>query len=627
MGRAARRSLILARRTLRRAIGRGVGLSMVVLLGALLYLPIAFENIDEMRARLVESAISEAAVSAPNSAPPNAVQSLSLAELDRIDHLVAERRSRALAASLLVAFLALAHLGAVIEIGRREARKVEGWIQRMNEDLKAAQRQEFPYTDDTPLRRRRARDDAVRSLEHSLREVELRFARVRRSRDELRALSITDPLTRLPNRRGLETALCQWLAGPHSVEVVTAMHLDLDHFKAVNDTLGHEAGDHVLEVTAARMGQCVRDGDMISRVGGDEFVVILPELDDLGQLAQIAMRLIKAISEPIDYDGRIAKIGVSIGIAMGGSAREIEDAEELLRNADLAAFKSKANGRGRFSVFDQRMKSYIEHQRSMATRLTAALEGNDIEAWVQPVMSVDGRQILSVEALARWRDPGLGIVSAEDFIEIAKQRNLITDIGTVVIAHASQAVAGWRAAGFDIPQLSFNLSHPELQSPDLVDQVKWALERSELDPSLVAIEIPADIVDARGSEMMIGQIDRLRGLGIQVIADDADFDRPSLSDINRLGAKAVKLNRSIIDGIIGAEPDLDSLSRQIGFFRSLEAEVIGKGVISADVADMMRECGCTGLQGMHVGAPMSLHKFGNYLVARRLESLPLKTGT
>lgn len=452
-------------------------------------------------------------------------------------------------------------------------------------------------------------------LETNLARVERRLQTVTEARNALQALSITDPLTGLINRRGLEEQLSRWMTPPGGLDVLTAMHVDLDHFKVVNDTLGHDAGDHVLQVVGRRMRTAVRDNDVIARVGGDEFVILLPQLDDLGQLAQIAMRIVASLHEPINHDGRTAQIGGSIGIAVGGELNGVEDPEELLKNADLAAFKSKAGGRGRFSVFDQRMRSYIEHQRSMAERLTAALQDDHIEAWLQPVFDVHTNRMISVEALARWHDPKLGIVSAEDFIEIATQRNLITDIGTAVIARASRAVAAWERQGFAIPQVSFNLSDQEMKSVEIVDQIKWALELAELAPEKVAIELDPKLSEQRGAELAVEHIYRLRRLGISVIVDDADFDRPSSSDLKRLGASVVKLSRKLVDSLLDDDSNMLRLQRQIELFRTVEIEVIGKAVNSKKLADKLTASGCVGLQGLHIAAPMSLVQFGDWLVA------------
>ncbi|MEL6478491.1 MAG: EAL domain-containing protein [Pseudomonadota bacterium] len=433
------------------------------------------------------------------------------------------------------------------------------------------------------------------------------------ARDELRSLSVLDPLTALPNRRGLDEMLSDWLTGPDAIPVLTAMHIDLDHFKAVNDTLGHDAGDHVLKVAADRMRAAIRSEDIVARVGGDEFVVLLPDLDDLGRLAQIAIRIISSLSEPISHQDRICQIGGSIGIAIGGTYHGIEDPEELLKAADLAVFKSKANGRGKFSVFDKNMRAFIEHQRAMAKRLGAALQHNQIEAWLQPVLDVERRRLVSVEALARWRDPELGLISAEDFIEIAKQRNMIVDIRTVVMARASRAVAEWIEAGYNIPQLTFNISTIELKSVDLVDEVKWALEHAQLDPNRVAVELNAQIAQDRSVEVAMGQVERLLDLGVGIVMDNVDFDNPSSSDLQRFGVRLAKLDPKMIEALDADPEQAIRLSRLIELMGSVQVNVFGKAVTSDDLAEQLRIVGCSGLQGHFIAPPMALDDFGRWL--------------
>ncbi|MEM8698142.1 MAG: EAL domain-containing protein, partial [Pseudomonadota bacterium] len=433
------------------------------------------------------------------------------------------------------------------------------------------------------------------------------------ARDELRTLSVLDPLTSLPNRRGLDELVEEWMRGEHAIPVLTAMHIDLDHFKAVNDTLGHDAGDHVLKISSERMRAAIRSDDVVARVGGDEFVVLLPGLDDLGQLAQIAQRIIAGLSEPISHEERICQIGASIGIAIGGAYNGIDDPDELLKAADLAVFKSKANGRGKFSVFDKTMRAFIEHQRAMAKRLEGALQHNQIEAWLQPVLDADGQRLVSVEALARWRDPDLGLISAEDFIEIAKQRNMIVDIRTIVMARASRAVSGWLAEGYRIPQLTFNLSTVELKSVDLVDEIKWALEHAQLDPINVAVELNAPIVQDRSIDLALAQVDRLRDLGVGIVMDNVDFDNPSSSDLQRLGVKMAKLDPKMIEALDNDPEQAIRLSRLIELMQSMQVSVYGKAVTSDDLVEQLRIVGCSGLQGHFIAPPMSLDAFGAWL--------------
>ena len=458
-----------------------------------------------------------------------------------------------------------------------------------------------------------ARKDEIGRIDRSLNTLIGLLNDVTAARDELKSLSVHDPLTGLPNRRGLDETLEAWMRGEDPLPVVTAMHIDLDHFKAINDSLGHDAGDHVLSVAAKRMTAAVRDDDVVARVGGDEFVVLLPELDDLARLAQIATRLIEGLSAPMEHEGRVCQIGASIGIAIGGAYHELEDPEELLKDADLAVFKSKANGRGRFSVFDKSMRTLIEHQRAMAIRLSDALENDRIEAWLQPVVDMSGTRLLSVEALARWRDPDLGLVSAEDFIEIAKQRNMIVDIRTVVMAHASRAVAGWIADGLDVPQVTFNLSAGEMKSIDLVDEIKWALEHARLDPSRVAVELGPRLTRDRSAEVILGSIDRLRDLGVSIVVDDVDFDNPPTTDLQRMGARLVKLNPKVTENL-GQDPDHAlHLTRLIELLESMQVRVYGKAVDDEALIEHLKKAGLCGVQGRLIAPPMALDEFAIWL--------------
>lgn len=450
------------------------------------------------------------------------------------------------------------------------------------------------------------RSDEIGAMEAALRHFATAMQEVSEARDRMRELSISDPLTKLVNRRGLDEQIGALLKGEEPISILTVMHVDLDHFKAVNDTFGHDAGDHVLMVSARRMQEAVRENDMVARVGGDEFVILLPGLDDLGRLAQIASHLIGSLTKPIDYQGRSCQIGASVGIASGGAYHDATDPERLLKDADLAVFQSKARGRGRFSVFDRRMRSLMEHQQRTAMQLRSALDTGGIEAWLQPVVDPATGDPLAFEALARWRDPEAGLVPAEDFVEVARQRNLLSEIGSVVLEQASAAMADLSGPTGMPATLSINLSASELTDAQLLDRLRWALDRSSLDPERLVAEIRLPVFADRGADRILDALAKLRMLGLGVLIDGLCPIEVSVIDLARVPATAVKLSESALDQASGDASRHDQMAQAIHGLKMQGLSVFAKGLSRRAQITTARRLEVDGLQGYAICEPMEI---------------------
>ena len=258
--------------------------------------------------------------------------------------------------------------------------------------------------------------------------------RLERARHDMENMALRDPLTGHYNRRGLQDRMARDLAPGRDgkVQPLTLMHIDLDHFKSVNDTIGHDAGDHVLCVAGERMAAAVGDSGYVSRVGGDEFCIVLPGTDEEARAEAVGAELITQMRVPIDFEGQTCQIGASIGIAFGGDS--LRDPERLLTNADMAALVSKAGGRGRYSFFDESLRAALESETDILRRLTAALEQEALEVWFQPVMLRGDAGLHSAEALLRWHDADGTAVAPEDFLPIAEKHNLLETIHDLVVS-------------------------------------------------------------------------------------------------------------------------------------------------------------------------------------------------
>ena len=468
------------------------------------------------------------------------------------------------------------------------------------------------------------REDELGEMARALQHFAEAMREVSEARDAMRRLSISDPLTQLLNRRGMDEKIASLLQADEPIAILTVMHVDLDHFKAINDTFGHDAGDHVLMIAARRMQQAVRSQDVVARVGGDEFVIMLPGLGDLGRLAQIASRVIGSLSQPIQYNGHLCQIGASIGIAIGGALHNATDPERLMKDADLAVFKSKANGRGRFSVFDHRMRALIEHQQMIANRLRRALDQNEIETCVQPLVSPTTGELLSVEALARWRDPSIGLVPAEDFVEVARQRNLLAEISAVVRDQAIGALATWPRDEELGPILSINLCTLELKDPHVVDHVRWALDQHGIPPERLALEVPAGISDVRGADRVIEVVARLRALGPAIWIDGFDPAMSAPGGLVAVGADAVKLDPKVFERCQSSPEAEEVLAAQIAQLHQVRCKVFAKALANDEMVESARRTGCDGLQGYAIDPPMALTNFEARLIGegakRRLDA-------
>ncbi|MEM8792305.1 MAG: diguanylate cyclase [Pseudomonadota bacterium] len=465
------------------------------------------------------------------------------------------------------------------------------------------------------------RKDEIGEISRALMHFATAMREVSDARDAMRRLSISDPLTQLLNRRGLDEQLAKLLQGEEPISILTVMHIDLDHFKAVNDIFGHDAGDHVLMVVASRMKQAVRTNDIVARAGGDEFMILLPGLDDLGRLAQIATRLIRSLSQPIQHNGNICQIGASVGIAIGGAYHDALDPDRLLKDADLAVFKSKAGGRGRFSVFDKRMREVVEHQQNTANRLRRALDDGRIEAWVQPVMDPSLNRILEVEALARWRDPAVGLIAAEDFVEIASQRQLLPEISAVVLDQAAGTFAGSKPFLNGEMRISINLSALELKDPQIVDSLRWAMDRCSLDPRHLSLELPSDIAEERGAERIADIVSKLRSLGVLMVLDGIDPINTQLTKLAWTAAKTIKLSPATIENAASDTEMASRLKDVLAGMRESGYRVFAKSLSDMSMVQTARALGCDGLQGYAVRKPMPLAEFHADLISEATETV------
>jgi len=419
-----------------------------------------------------------------------------------------------------------------------------------------------------------------------------------------------DPLTQLPNRLLFRDQLHTQLQATTSQGGSGALlYIDLDHFKRVNDSLGHEAGDQLLSIVAQRLRASVKDGDTVARLGGDEFTVILRDITDTVEVAAVAQRIIEGMRRPVRIVGRDHVVRASIGIAMfPGDGTGID---ELLHNADLAMYRAKELGRGGAEFYNVKLGL-----RSPDSGMFRALSRREFSLYFQPQYRVHDGSLAGVEALLRWQQPGGVLRTSAEFVPAAEESGLIVDLGGWVIEAACAQLAQWRDSGVDVPVLAVNLSVPQLRDTQLATVVRRHLERHRLEPASLTFEISeAALTD----EDSLPRIRELSELGVGLTLDDFGTGNTSVANLRRHPVQAVKIDRSFVERLESDQDSAALASTIIVMARALGRKVIAEGVESAAQLDFLREQGCDMAQGYFLARPLSAQDMTSMLLGRQRE--------
>jgi diguanylate cyclase (GGDEF)-like protein len=419
----------------------------------------------------------------------------------------------------------------------------------------------------------------------------------RKHEERIRHVARHDSLTDLPNRlmfrELMETAEKHITRGGS----LTVLAIDLDHFKAVNDTLGHGVGDLVLREVAARLRTCCRDGDVVSRLGGDEFAILANRLEEVTDAAAIAARIIKHIGEPFEIDGHQISIGASIGISVAPG--DGKTAEELLKNADLALYRAKDNGRAAYHFFEKGMDAALQQRRALELGLRHALTGGEFRLVFQPLFNLELGRVCCLEALLRWYSPDRGTIPPNEFIPIAEESGLIVPIGEWVLREACRAATAWPA---DV-RVAVNLSTVQFRHRCLFDHVKTALTESGLEPHRLELEVTESLLLVE-SELTLQTLHRLRELGVSISMDDFGTGYSSLSYLRSFPFDKIKIDQSFVKDLSAKEDSRAIVTAVIGLGRSLGMSTTAEGVETEAQLDLVREQGCTEVQGFLFSPPL-----------------------
>ena len=408
-----------------------------------------------------------------------------------------------------------------------------------------------------------------------------------------------DPLTGLPNRALLLQRLAETLArtGPARGRLSVVV-VDFDGFKNVNDTLGHAAGDELLQVAAQRLLGCVRDGDVAARLGGDEFAVMICSADRDDAVA-IAGRIVEVLHEPFTVGGHQPSVGASVGIAHGGT---LGSPDGLLRDADIAMYVAKRTGKGRVEVFEPEMRVKASHRTALQQELALAVERDEIDVAYQPVIDVSTGRPSMLEALARWRRPGQPPVPADVFIALAEESGAINKIGLEVLRGACRAGERWRhVTGCDVLGIAVNVSVHQILAGHLADQVVEALRDSGLPPARLTLEI-TESAALGDSDRVAAEFARLQAMGVCIAVDDFGAGYSSLGLLMSLDVDALKIDRSLLDFDTTRRGSLVMAIAELG--HTLGLKVVAEGVETPQHLQRAREACCDEVQGFFLSRPL-----------------------
>ncbi len=425
---------------------------------------------------------------------------------------------------------------------------------------------------------------------------------IKNSEHELTHLAYHDPLTDLPNRLLLTDRAGQAVASAQVHKRGCALlMIDLDHFKLINDSLGHSVGDQLLKAVAERLNALFGPGITLARLSGDEFAVLAENCPQPGHAAALAQRVIDGLRESFQIDGHPLFINASIGISLFPS--DALSAEQLLRNADSALFKAKSAGRDGYALYTEELTAHAQQRVEIAFELRRALEEQELRVYYQPVHDLKTSRLIGVEALVRWEHPQRGLVSPAEFIPIAERTGLIAEIDAWIMRQACQQMCQWQAAGVGLSFVAVNVSSRLFARRELYQQVAQVLHDTGLDPAYLELEVTESAV-MEDPEVALEQMHRLRELGVRLAIDDFGTGYSSLLRLKRLPVQKLKIDQGFVAGLPGDEDDAAIARVIIALAQSMGMQVHAEGIEQVEQAAFLLEHDCDLGQGYWFGRPM-----------------------
>ena len=432
----------------------------------------------------------------------------------------------------------------------------------------------------------------------------------KRVEQSIRHIAHHDALTGLPNRSLFRDRLTHAMAQADRYhQKLAVMFLDLDRFKAINDTLGHNVGDQLLKIAAERLRSCVRDSDTVARLGGDEFTVIVEDIVEDHDAAAVAQKILDTLSQPFNLYGHEVFISVSVGVTLYPS--DDENADNLLRNADSAMYRAKEFGRNNFQFYVAEMNIKARERLRLESSLRRALDRNEFMLYYQPRVSLESGRVIGAEALLRWRHPEMGLVPPSEFIPILDETGMIIPVGDWALREACRQNREWQDRGLPPIRVAVNLSVRQFIQKDLADTIVRALEAANLSAEHLEVEITEDLFLEHNQTNII-TLARLKNMGIHISIDDFGTGYSSLSYLKRLPIDTLKIDQSFVRDI--GDPDNKAIaSAIIAMASSLRLNVLAEGVETDEQLAFLRAQGCNEIQGFSFSHPLPADEFAQLL--------------
>ncbi len=449
-----------------------------------------------------------------------------------------------------------------------------------------------------------------------LRQRVARLLQASTAERRVRKLAYQDALTGLPNRALFTERLAELVARPRSEsDMVAILFLDLDRFKLVNDTLGHDTGDLLLKAVAERLLGCMRAGDLVSRLGGDEFTIILDKIKSVDVVANVAKKICNVISEPFVFMGQEMYVSSSIGISLYPS--DGNTIGVLMKRADTAMFRAKEK-RSEYHFYEEGMEAAVSKRLELESELRRAVERDELVVHYQPQVDLKTGKLVGVEVLVRWQHPERGLIPPSEFIPLAEETDLIIPVGEWVLRSACLQLRTWLQRGFAPLRVAVNLSGRQLEKRDLVERVGMVLDETGVDSTLLEFEITESTI-MRDPDSVITTLSQFKRMGIQLAVDDFGTGYSSLSSLRHFPADMLKIDRSFVCDITNAQDDAAIITGIIALGQSLGLKVIAEGVETAEQEMFLRERRCDLIQGYHISKPLPATVFEQqFLRAHRI---------
>jgi diguanylate cyclase (GGDEF)-like protein/PAS domain S-box-containing protein len=460
---------------------------------------------------------------------------------------------------------------------------------------------------------RRPRDEGLIRIARSIGSQVGQFIARKEAEQHLTFFANHDTLTGLPNRAMFGQRLAQALARAQRVaRMIAVLFVDLDRFKVINDTLGHDAGDSLLQQVATRLRACLREGDTIARQGGDEFVVLLEDIAETTQASGVAQKILETVAEPYVLAGQEFSVTASVGISI--YPEDAGDVQALLKNADIAMYRAKDSGKNNYQFYSAQANRHSLEKLALETDLRRALDRRELHLQYQPKVCMRSGRITGVEALIRWQHPQRGAIAPAQLIALAEETGLIIAIGDWVIRTACDDARAWFSSGLPPTSVAVNLSARQFGRDGLAEMIGTVLGDSGLDAGLLELEITESAV-MDNAERAAAVLDRLHGMGVRVALDDFGTGYSSLGYLKRFPVDSVKIDRSFIADVPRDADDVAITRAVIAMAHSLGLKVVAEGVETADQVRFLQEHGCDEMQGFRFSAPCDAAAMARLLVA------------